>query len=198
MHDHLLEMTSRSLVKLELCADRLDALLVPSTAASGTNAGKPPSRRGSKPPLSVAMLDLKVGATEVLAFWGGRLVRDYPGEMEQPGRRDLSGWAAWVRVHLPEMEEMVWAETAAEQIISCARQVADVVDPPAAASDPLPIQVGTAREVASWCANLGAKVSRWKIQQWIDSGEVRHERLPDGRVMVELEAVLSAARVRER
>lgn len=194
MHDHLLEMTSRSLVKLEDYALRVEELLIPTTAASGTNAGKPPSRRGSKPPLSVAMLDLKVEMEQTLVQITGAMLAQYPGELGSPESMDAGSLARWIRVHLPEMESMPGAELAAEQILAMVRHVADVVDPPPSKSDPTAPEVGTAREIARWCVHLGAPVSRSRVQRWIGQGALEAQRLPDGRQLVRLADVLGLAR----
>lgn len=197
LDDYLVEALSRSLVRLSIDGAGLDELLEPRQPTSGENAGKPPSRRGSKPPLSVSMLDLKCATEETLGRWCGALVRACPEVGQAPGAeaagRIIEARADWLRAHLVELEQQAWATRCAEEVIAQARLVSDVVAPPAAVGDPEPIAYGTAREVAAWCRHLGKPVSRAAIRRAVATGRIQAQTMPDGRVIVQLADALTLA-----
>lgn len=195
LDDQSLNLLSRSLVDLERCADRVDELVVPRTPSCGENAGKPPSRRVSKPPVVVGMLDLKLRVESTLRYWCSWLRRDGVSANEDVAETNpgvgIESMARWLRHNALALGQMPWAEMAADEVCAVARLVVDVVEPPLGCSDPTPVEVGTAREIASWCRHLGADVSRARIQRWIHTGVLDNQRVPDGRVLVRLEDVLA-------
>lgn len=195
--DRLLEQVGRALVKLASDADGLEELLVPRQASSGESAGKPPARRGSKPPLSVAMMDLKLETEAVLGKWCGVAVRDIDGVGHAPSSHACHGSliaarADWLREHLGVLVEQAWAARCFEELIAQASLVADVVAPPCAPVEP--IAYGTARQVSRWTAVLGTPVSRMKIRRWIETGRIESMKLPSGEVIVSMDEVLEISR----
>lgn len=197
MDDLLLNELGRSLYSLERCGPGLDDLLVPSQASSGENAGKAPAKKGSKPPVSTSILDQKVEAEQVLGRWCGLLLSSAVPRlpaMGGSGRRSIAVMASWLQSHLLVLEQMPWAGMAAEQIIAQSRVVCDVVDPPAAASDPGPVEVGSVPVVTSWCQNLGVQVTERSVYLWVAGDEVPSMRAPNGRIIVRLSDVLGRAR----
>lgn len=200
LDDQSMNLLARSLVDLERCAGQLDELVVPRTPSCGENAGKPPSRRGSKPPVVVGMLDLKLRVEATLHYWCGWLLRDGvcidPTVGDDPPGGGIVAMAVWLRQHVLVLGQMQWGQLAADEICGNARLVVDVIDPPMGSTDPRPLEVGTSREIASWCRHLGADVSRARIQRWIAEGQLTAEVVPDGRVLVRLDDVLALDRAR--
>lgn len=190
MDDFLLDALGRALVRLSVDGPGLDDLLEPRTPASGENAGKPPARRGSKPPLSVSILDLKIDTQGVLYSWCTHLASANPDQGAVGGSASIAECADWLHERILVLETMPWGRRCAEEVIATARLVSDVVMPPARANDPEPIEVGTAREMAAWSRLMGRPVSRSSIQRAIANGAISHELAPDGRVLVRLADVL--------
>ncbi|MEY8209096.1 hypothetical protein [Corynebacterium sp. MNWGS58] len=88
MEDQLLSMLGRALHDLERHAPGLDDLLVPSRGAGGST-GRGGSRRGSKPPLSISMLDVKLETQGVLDRWVAQVLHAHPG-LSGPGAGSIS------------------------------------------------------------------------------------------------------------
>ncbi|MBE7338112.1 hypothetical protein [Corynebacterium aurimucosum] len=196
MDDYLMDACGRALVRLASDGPGLDELLQPRQPSSGENAGKPPSKRGSKPPLSLAILDLKLETEEVLGQWCGQLAREAPEHGSLPSGASIAQRADWLRSRLPILETMPWGQRAAEELIATARVVSDVVMPPKRAGDPDPLEFGTTREMASWSALLGMPVSRATIRRAIEDGRIEAETTPEGKVLVKLADVLELANFR--
>ena len=186
----------RNLHWLSVRADLVDDLLFPRQASSGENAGKPPARRKSKPPLVVDVADFIRDGENTLGFWCGRLVEACPEAGSPPASRRMAARASWLGGHVPELEAMPWAEMMAEEVASLSAMVLDLVDPLPAASDPEPIEEGTTREVAGWLRHLGWPTSRTTLRRWIESGQLPARLLLDGRVVVRLDDALDLAKRR--
>ena len=186
----------RHLYWLETDGDLLDDLLVPRQPTSGENAGRPPQRGKSKPPVVMGILDLKIDTQGVLGFWCGQLVACVPDVGSPPSGERIAARAEWLRSQVPVIQGMPWGEMMAEEVASQAMVVRDVVSPPARANDPQPIEEGTAREVASWLRLLGSPASRTTINRWIQSGRLGSRTLEDGRVIVKLEEARELAKRR--
>lgn len=172
----------------------LDDLIVPRQAPSGENAGIAPAAPGSRPPVSVAMVDLKAQTQDILGWWCARLVESSPGVGSAPASREVAPRAAWLHRHLEEFEVMPSAELGAQDLVAQARWVADVVDPPASADAPGPLEVGPVREIVSWCLHLGVLVTERTVRRWVADGELASTLGADGRMLVELAAVLDRCR----
>lgn len=193
MDDQLLSMLGRSLHGLEVDLPGLDDLLVPRQACSGENAGKPPARRGSRPPVVVSVLDVKVATEQVLRRWVPLIVRDGQVPAPAPGLSAVD-LARWLFARVAVIGDMPWGVMCAEEIIAQARLVADVVAPPDEVDAPLPLEVGGVREIVSWARLLGAQVSVRSVYRWIAKGVIASEVAPDGRVLVRLDDVLQKCR----
>lgn len=190
MDDSLVHDLGRSLYRLSRFGPFLDDLMLPRQAASGENAGKPPSKGKSKPPVVVSMMDLKAEAQWLLSMWCGALVSSCPEVGCVPADRAIAVRAEWLREHLLVVESMPWARRCAEQVIAQERMISDVVAPPVGKEDPEPIEMGTIREIIGWARHLGRPVSRTTVQRWVACGMIPSERTPDGRVLVRLSDVL--------
>lgn len=186
----------RNLHWLSVRADLVDDLLFPRQASSGENAGKPPARRKSKPPLVVDVADFIRDGENTLGFWCGRLVEACPEVGQPPAPRRMAARASWLGEHVPELEAMPWVEMMAEEVASLSAMVMDLVDPLPAASDPEPIEEGTTREIAGWLRHLGWPTSRTTLRRWIESGRLPARLLLDGRVVVRLDDALDLAKRR--
>lgn len=184
----------RNLHWLSVRADLVDDLLFPRQASSGENAGKPPARRKSKPPLVVDVADFIRDGENMLGFWCGRLVESCPEVGRPPASRRMAARASWLGGHVPELEAMPWVEMMAEEVASLSAMVVDLVDPLPAASDPEPIEEGTTREIAGWLRHLGWPTSRTTIRRWVESGQLPARLLLDGRVVVRLDDALDLAK----
>lgn len=184
----------RSLYWLASKSDLLNEMLFPRQASSGENAGKPPARRKSKPPLVVDVADFIREGEDSLGFWCGQLVAACPSSGPAPSARRMSVRAAWLSSHIPELEGLPWVDMMAQEVGSLASVVRDLVDPPPSASDPEPIEEGTSREVERWLRILGVPVHRRTIQRWVEAGLVQSRLLDDGRVVILLREVLELAK----
>lgn len=192
----IVDELGRNLHWLSVRADLVDDLLFPRQASSGENAGKPPARRKSKPPLVIDVADFIRDGENTLGFWCGRLVESCPEVGRPPASRRMSARASWLGGHVPELESMPWVEMMAGEVASLSAMVVDLVDPLPAASDPEPIEEGTTREIAGWLRHLGWPTSRTTIRRWIESGELPARLLLDGRVVVRLDDALDLAKRR--
>lgn len=187
MNDLLLHQLGRALYSLECEGDKLDDLLFPRQACSGTNAGKPPARRGSTPPVNLAMLDLKLSTENVVAWWAMRV----PHAMEDgPASRNIADGARWLQGHLAAIDDAPWGELAAQEIIAAARLVSEVVSDPID-DELVPVESGTCRAVAAWARAAGAQVSKTTINRWAKAGEIPSSVDDCGRVIVSLADVLT-------
>lgn len=186
----------RHLYWLETDGDLLDDLLIPRQPTSGENAGRPPQRGKSKPPVVLGVVDLKADVEEVLGYWCGQLVASLPDLGSPPSNRRIAPRAAWLRGHAAELLVMPWSEMMADEVASRARLVRDVVSPPATDSDPEPIEEGTTREVESWLRLLGFPTSRASLRRWIETGDLAYRTLDDGRRVVRLDEAAELAKRR--
>ena len=193
MDDQLLSMLGRSLHGLVRDAPGLDDLMVPRQASSGENAGKPPARRGSRPPVVMGVLDLKLQALATFEWWCAQLRASRP-ELDPPESRTLGGMAAWVHSHILVLEEQPWADLCAQELVSTSRLVCELVSPPPRAGDPQPVEWGSLRVVESWCRHLGVLVSKSTIHRWAKRGEIEVRTGAQGEPLVSLEEVMGHAR----
>lgn len=192
MDDQLLNMLSRALFDLESFSPLVDELLFPRQPAAGENAGKAVTAKGSKVPLSTSMLDMKIECEDLLARWCS--VVSQVCDADPPSSRVIGVRAAWLQSNLFVIDEMPWGEMCAEQIIAETRLLRDVVAPPAPTDDPLPLEIGTTREIVGWAKHLGVQVSRATVRRWIDREVIPSETAPDGRILIRLADVIEHAR----
>lgn len=125
------DLLGRDLHTLEVLGPQVEDMLVPTTPASGTNAGRPAKRGGSRPPVVVHVLDVKLDAGAVLAKLATRLVMTVGrAEVGSPGTNELAVVAAWLHRHVLVIAAQPWARERALEVARVARRVADLVDPP--------------------------------------------------------------------
>ena len=196
LDDELFSQLGRSLYSLEKHGPLLADLLFPAQG-SVKDSFKAPARRGSKPPLVVPLVDLVSETEQLLGRWAGLLVRALPEVEPVPCDRSIASRASWLSRHLAVLEVMPWAQQCAVEVVAQSRLVADVVDPPAAESDPDPVEVGTCRVIASWASMLGYEVSYRTVSRWAREGVIESQLLVDGRVLVRLADVLHHLRERK-
>lgn len=133
------DLLGRDLHTLEVFGPRLEDMMVPTTPASGTNAGRPAKRGGSRPPVVVHVLDVKLDAGAALAKLATRLVMTVGrAEVGSPGSNELAVVAAWLHRHVLVIAAQPWARERALEVARVARRVADLVDPPPPVETPPP------------------------------------------------------------
>lgn len=174
----------------------LDDLLVPRQAPSGENAGAPPGKPGSKPPLVVAIVDLKIEVEVVVGRWAGAVVRFVP-DVGRPVSSDVGAQIRWLGCVADRLVEMPWFERMVNEVIGVASVVDVVVDRPGLSpwSRDIP-EKGTAREIVRWVRAAGMQVSQQTIQRWAATGIIPAETRADGRVMVRFNDVVEQLRRR--
>lgn len=175
------DMLGRDLHTLEVLGPLLADMLEPSVPASGTNAGRPAKRPGSRSPAVLRVMQVRMDVGLVMARWCARLTRT--AGVGGPGGKEMHVVAAHLHAQLPAIVSMPWAVECAGQIAQAAREVADLADPPppAVAPDaprrtPVAEQWGTELELSRACEVLGVRVSRRSIRRWGEQGAigVRH------------------------
>lgn len=194
MDDFLLDELGRSLVRLEKLGPMLDDLLFPRQAPSGENAGLAAVAPGSRPPVSVPMVDLKIQTENILGWWCARVVESSPEVGSVPADRSVAARAVWLREHLDQFEVMPSAELGAQDLVTQARWVADVVDPLPSVDVPAPLEVGPVSSVVSWARHLGVKVSERTVRHWCQVDDLPYVVGVDGCLQVALADVLARAR----
>lgn len=133
------DLLGRDLHTLEVLGPRVEDMLVPTTPASGTNAGRPAKRGGSRPPVVVHVLEVKLDVGAVLAKLATRLVMTVGrAEVGSPGSNELAVVASWLHRHVLVIAAQPWARERALEVARVARRVADLVDPPPPVDAPPP------------------------------------------------------------
>lgn len=195
MNDLLVSFRS-SLADLAERFPLLDDLLVPRQVPSGENAGAPPGKPGSKPPLVVAIVDLKVEVEVVIAQWHRRVVRFLP-EVGSPRSASVVARALWLSSISEHLVLMPWFERMVTDVVGVTTLVESVVDRPGLSpwSREIP-EVGTAREIARWVQAAGMQVSHPTIHRWAAAGVIPSETVADGRVLVRFNDVVEQLRRR--
>ncbi|MFP7366300.1 hypothetical protein SFC07_11105 [Corynebacterium callunae] len=194
--DDLLSSLCQALTDLERRAEYLDDLLVPQMSFAAEATGGSSAPPGSKPPIVVGIVDLKIEVEGVLATWCSAVVRFAPEAglqishdlgIDERCRRLFE--CANSLVELPFFDRMV------EEIMGISSLVREVIDVPGISpwSREIP-EVGTAREIVRWVKASGMELSRWRLQKWISEGLVPSEVLPDRRVIVRFNDVVEQVR----
>lgn len=182
MDDYLTEQLARGLVILETHASSIDDLLLPTQPQGGE--GGYVASAGSKPPLSLAFVDLKIEVESVLKHWVHQLVRT--GQSEPLPPRTIESDAAWLRARLEPLAWQPWGETAACEIIAQAQIVKEAVDPADGAKPLSPPESGTARVIAQWCKYLGHPISRRQLQRLMQAGDLPFAVDSEGQKVIKL------------
>ena len=194
----LLDSLGRALCEIERVGFLLDDLLVPSVDygfGDRVGGGGVP---GSRAPLSVGLLDVKVRAEEIVCGWCGCLVDDDGFVVGQaPLSRVLVVRAGWLYRHLDRVELMPWFGDCADELVSLADELVGVVEPDDSDLVRVP-ERSSAVMAASWASQvLGVVVKAATVRQWIRRGKV--VRGADGlvsiREVVDVAAGMSAAGV---
>ncbi|CAM5401528.1 hypothetical protein [Corynebacterium variabile] len=139
------EVLFRDLQVLVRLGPRLGDLVVPSVAASGSNAGVCASVPGPRSPVREhpfaveheCWLLLKQIVGAVCSAGGLAAPR-----RRRPGPLSVSELAGWLLDHVEDVAGHEQAADAAVVVGQQARRVADLVDPPLSAKDPTPSEVG--------------------------------------------------------
>lgn len=172
----------RALRGLEVHAEPLDVMVAGGGKPMVVGGGS----FGPRPPVGVALLDLKMQTDRLLGFWCAQVASMAPGGCEALG--GIAGRAGWLRDRVGVVERASWGVVAAEEIIAQAYVVAEVVDP--SGGDHSPLEYGSVPEIASWCRFFGKRVSERSLRRWCSEGAVVAQLLPDGRYLVRLADVL--------
>ncbi|QJS15379.1 MULTISPECIES: hypothetical protein [Corynebacterium] len=170
----------------------LDDLLTPAQNVGGERMGS--GVPGSRPPLAVGIVDLKVDVEKIVGKWYAEAVRT----LKVSGLDSCSVLLRtdWLREIGPLLLDLPWFERMTEELLGIAGLLIDVVDVPGISpwSRDVRDRSGTAREIVRWVQAAGMKVSRWQVQSWIAAGVIPAEKTPDGRLLVRFEDVIEQAR----
>lgn len=174
----------------------LDDLMVPRQAPSGENAGAPPGKPGSKPPLVVSIVDLKIDVEMVVGRWTGAVVRFVP-DVGRAAPSNVVARLRWLESIAEQVVAMPWFERMVNEVVGVASVVDAVVDRPGLSpwSREIP-EAGTAREIVRWVRAAGMQVSQKTVQRWAAAGTISSENEPDGRVLVRFNDVVEQLRRR--
>lgn len=172
------EQLGRSLSAIESMAPTLAEMMVPSPPASGVNGGRPPSTRGSRPPVPVYLLDVEYSAELCLWDWAQALA--YEVQCRPPSSRSLEYVARWLHDHVHDVAERAWADVCLEEVERHRRVIGDRVSPPEPVVRREVPQRGSARQVADALALLGIRVSHTSLRKWAKRGEIPTQLSDDG------------------
>lgn len=188
MEDFLLHQLGKALYSLEKLAPGLNDLLAPSSMRMyESRVSQAP---GSRPPLSLSIMDLKLETERVLARWCGRLAADLG---ERPRIGIIKEQALWLRERILDVEERPWARLCADQCIAQAGLVQEVVNPHSVRPIELPSEGGV-REMVSWAKAKGIRTSKTAVYEWIAAGLLPHRKEEEGTIIVELAKVIELAK----
>nr|DAP87478.1 MAG TPA: excisionase [Caudoviricetes sp.] len=196
MNDLLLHQLGKALYLLEREGNSLNDLLFPTQGGSGENVGKPSSRRGSTPPVNLAMLDLKLETENTLAFWAMQVPHDAG---DAPASRSIVDGARWLQSHLGSIDDAPWGELAAQEIIAQAQLVAGVVSD--SGEDDVcgdPPEFVSCRVAASWMKNMGRPVDQSTVYRWAKRKAIRVMATDGGGLLVSLADVIDRCSVGSR
>jgi len=107
-------------------APLLDDLMVPTVPAAGSNAGARVRHAGSRPPLVVHPLDVKMSLEPPIFGWSACLADDLRLRLDVPCRLNLR--AAWMVRHREELLTREWAPTALDELVGPVRMLRDAVE----------------------------------------------------------------------
>ena len=187
------ERLGRALSALESMAPALDALLLPS-APPPSSGGRPPSRRGPRPPLPIHLLDIQCVAELCLRGWAVNLADDV--QYAQPKREGIELTARWLHDRIHDVAEREWASECLEEVEHHCRVVADIVDPPETQQrerSAVP-ERGSARQVSDALAVLGVRVSHTTLRAWAKAGRIHTTLTEQGVELFDVAVCLQVAR----
>lgn len=191
------EVLVRDLRTLVSLGPRLEDLVVPSVAASGSNAGVTASVPGPRDPVRSHPFEVEHTAAMLL----GRIIRAVRhgtvlhsprwrgvGVPPVDGVLSVATLAGWLLDHVEELAGHEDVADAVAVIGQQARRVADLVEPPVSereqlrargveVRDPV-LSWGTERAVVEGAALRGHRVGRTTVRGWADVGAVRSLSVP--------------------
>ncbi|MCX7542312.1 hypothetical protein OS128_05225 [Corynebacterium sp. P5848] len=186
-------------------APMLDELVTPTQAASGTNAGRGVSLRGSRPPVNMGALSVKMDGEVIVGGWAECLVE--ATGLHRPEIRRIVNQARFLRREVDLLQEMDFARDALDELVSCARRIRDLVDPPLSDDEVRPPSPSVDESSSGWvsfsaaerwCAKRGVKVSRRTISSWARAGIISSVEREIDVLSVDAREVLETAVERHR
>ncbi|MCK7661982.1 hypothetical protein [Corynebacterium antarcticum] len=185
-------------------APMLDDLITPTQAASGLNAGRGVSLRGSRPPVNMGALSVKMDGEVIVGGWAECLAE--ATGLHRPEIRRIVNQARFLRREVDLLQEMDFARDALDELVSCARMVRDLVDPPLTDDEVRPPSPSVEEssgwvsfsEAERWCAKRGVKVSRQTISSWAHDGIISSVEREIDVLRVDALEVLETAMERRR
>lgn len=185
------EVLVRDLQVLVRLGPRLGDLVVPSVAASGSNAGVCASVPGPRSPVREHPFAVEHECWLLLKQIVGAVCS--AGGLSAPRRRHpgpvlVSELASWLLEHIEDVAGHEQAADAAVVVGQQARRVADLVEPPMSereqlrargveVRDPV-LSWGTERAVVEGAGVRGHQVSGRTVRRWADAGAVRSLSVP--------------------
>lgn len=185
------EVLVRDLQVLVRLGPRLGDLVVPSVAASGSNAGVCASVPGPRSPVREHPFAVEHECWMLLKQIVGAVCS--AGGLSAPRRRhpgpvSVSELAGWLLEHIEDVAGHEQAADAAVVVGQQARRVADLVEPPMSereqlrargveVRDPV-LSWGTERAVVEGAGVRGHQVSGRTVRRWADAGAVRSLSVP--------------------
>lgn len=185
------EVLVRDLQVLVRLGPRLGDLVVPSVAASGSNAGVCASVPGPRSPVREHPFAVEHECWLLLKQIVGAVCS--AGGLSAPRRRHpgpvlVSELASWLLEHIEDVAGHEQAADAAVVVGQQARRVADLVEPPMSereqlrargveVRDPV-LSWGTERAVVEGAGIRGHQVSGRTVRRWADAGAVRSLSVP--------------------
>lgn len=107
-------------------APLLDDLMVPTVPAAGSNAGARVRVAGSRPPLVVHPLDVKMTLEPPVFGWSACLADDLGVSLRVPRRLDLR--AAWLVRRRSELCAREWAPIALDELVEPVRMLREITE----------------------------------------------------------------------
>ena len=107
-------------------APLLDDLMVPTIPAAGSNAGARVRHTGSRPPLVVHPLDVKMSLEPPVFGWSACLADDLGLRVDVPLRLSLR--ASWMLQHRVALCEREWAPIALDELVEPVRMLRSITE----------------------------------------------------------------------
>ena len=183
---------------VERLAPRLDDLMVPSTPASGSNAGKAARVPGPRPPLRVYPLDVKAQLEKFIFSWSGSL-SDVLG-LSPPVVRTLPVRARWMLSHVETLAAAEWVRLFMDDLWHPVRLLRDLVEPggsqaPQVTASP-EVVLGTIDDVLDVLAARAVFVGRKTVYRWAASGKITSQQEGNHMLVNPVEVELAAKQIK--
>lgn len=185
------EVLVRDLKVLVQLGPLLAEMVVPSVAASGSNAGVTASVPGPRSPVREHPFAVEhecwLLLRQIIRAVCAVAMVEAPRH-RRPGPIPVEELAGWLLVHVDELAGHERAADAVVVIGQQARRVADLVEPPMSECEQLrargvevrdpALSWGTERAVVEGATLRGYRVGRTTVRGWADAGEVRSLSVP--------------------